>query len=655
VLSSDERPLEEEESSSPELWLDAIEANAASLSGVVLPLELRVRGQGRSQLGGIELLRWLRWSSKGTARLVPVLAVAWQPLEEILRRVPELLLVGSGTRFARIPEVLEGTPRIIERFMEQVRVEPEKWRAREGDLNRLASGASEGAAQLTHHDLANEGYSASRLWAGYVRALEEAGGKRPPRKLTEKLEWARGVSFDWQDELLRRQRQPAYQQFQIARRSIPTPQYPPVPDGPTIIERHATSGLPRSLRVLLVDDEFDKGLASVLVKTLFGDVEFTSKGPGDNEWLYSEERDRGRWIRLVCVKNTTAAYNWLKYWSECDARTSGAAGRDYNEWLRTWAAVVGAGVGTSPEDIKDVFRWGRAALDSQSARPAKPITVILLDLRLQRGEPEVAYDPTEFASLEFRGSVKEARPDLPVILFTASRQALNYAAAMSQAGLQDGWLTKEAPDVPTDDSNSSRAVQYLLQRLHLFSVSGEWYRPELGWSSDQMLEFNQLWQRLDRDQLLESVGKTAQHLFDSAKAGRTQVIEHGVRFFGFVKSRMPAPACAVMPRLAARKLAVACLLHTANWEREEPRWDARQFQTLLPQGPDGKEKDVDGIYHVVNFTRDLWLPGRESPLNRLLIEEYKWLLDQEFGQNSSECKGYIQRCMEMGAGREDRA
>ena len=336
----------------------------------------------------------------------------------------------------------------------------------------------------------------------------------------------------------------------------------------------------------------------------------------------------------MCVKNTTAAYNWLRYWSECDASTCGTAGDDYNDWLGAWATLAGTGVGNSPEDVKDVFRWGRAALDSQAARAAKPVTVILLDLRLQRGEPEVAYDPTEFASLEFRSSVKEARPDLPVILFTASRQALNYAAAMSQAGLQDGWLTKEAPDVPADDSNSSRAVQYLLERLHLFSVSGDWYRPELGWSSDQMLEFSQLWQRPDRDQLLQSVAETAQELFDSARAGRIPPIEHGVRFFGYVKSRMPSPACSVMPRLVARKLAVACLLDTADWEGDEPRWNEIKFQKLLPQGEDGKEKAVRGIYDVVNFTRDLWLPGRDSLLTRLLPEEFNWLEKQQLNVNA---------------------
>ena len=391
------------------------------------------------------------------------------------------------------------------------------------------------------------------------------------------------------------------------------------------------------MRILLVDDEFDRGVASVLLKILFGDAEFTSKGPGSNEWIYSEERDKGRWIRFVCVKNTAAAYNWLNYWRECDARTDAEAAGDYRNWIRHWAEVLSNDHGALPEareDLGDLFRWGRPAMDSLSARPAKPVTVVLLDLRLKRGEPEVAYDPTQFASLEFRSSVKEARPDLPVILFTASRQALNYAAAMSQAGLQDGWLTKEAPDVPADDSNSSRAVQYLLERLHLFSVSGEWYRPELGWSSDQMLEFNQLWHRPDRDQLLESVARTAQDLFDRVKAGRIPPIAHGVRFFGYVKSHMPSPACSVMPRLVARKLAVACLLQTADWESDEPRWNAVEFQRLLPQGEDGKEKTVRGIYDVVNFTRDLWLPGRDSILTRLLPEEFDWLERQQLSVNA---------------------
>ena len=231
ILSASEREIGEDELGSPERWLDAVEAAGPSLAGIVLPLEIESAGYAPSQLKGIELLRWLRWSGKENVRLLPVLAAAWQPLEEILRLVPELLLVGSGTRFARVPDLLQGKPSILELFMQQVRAEPTKWCARQGDLNRLAASGTDDVAQLSHHDLANQGYAAWRLWAGYLRALEDAGGKRVPRPLKDRLDWARTITFDWQLELLRRQRQPAYQQFQIARRAAPPPQYPPVPRG----------------------------------------------------------------------------------------------------------------------------------------------------------------------------------------------------------------------------------------------------------------------------------------------------------------------------------------------------------------------------------------------------------------------------------------
>ena len=598
-------------------------------------MELPGPGGRRGELWGIELLRWLRWSGSDSVRLLPVLAVAWQPLEVILRRKHELLLVSAGTRFVRLPDVMDGQPSIIDHFAQHVRAEPSKWGASKEDIDQLAGGSIGEAARLTHHDLANEGYSACRLWAGYVRALRDAGGARPGRGLTQKIAWAQGLRFPWQDELRRRQRQPAFQQFQIARRALPPPQYAPIQEAERIVQEHAVRGLPPALRLLLVDDEFDKGLADALLRVLFGDVEFTSSGPEGREWVYAEASGEGqnnRWVRFACVKNTTTAIHWLKHWREVDSSGDVQLSTTHDSWLDAWASP-GLGV-TQLEKI-----------DSHTAPPARPITVILLDLRLSREQPEAAYDPDDFESLVFRRAVKDQRPNVPVIMLTASRQALNYAVAMADAGSQDGWLTKEAPDVPLDDVNSSRAVHYLLERLHLFSLAGEWYRTELGWTSEQMIEFNRLWQRPDRESLLEAVQQKAQELFQGARENRCPPIDRGVRFFGFIKSAMPTPQCSVMPRLVARKLAIACLLVTADWSNGEPSWSPHKFQGMLPQGPDGKEKNVSGIYHVVNFTRDLWIPGRESPLNRLLAEEYEWLLAQDWKGNSLNCRSYLSQCL----------
>ena len=82
--------------------------------------------------------------------------------------------------------------------------------------------------------------------------------------------------------------QPAFQQFQVLGRSTAPPKYPEIEDANQLVRDHAREGLPPVLRVLLVDDEFDKGLADALLKILFGNVDFTSRGPGGNEWVYSE-------------------------------------------------------------------------------------------------------------------------------------------------------------------------------------------------------------------------------------------------------------------------------------------------------------------------------------------------------------------------------
>jgi CheY-like chemotaxis protein len=635
ILPDDQRELPDDDWRAAERWLDVIESEAPAPLGVVLPLELPGPWGRRGELWGIELLRWLRWSGSDSVRLLPVLAVAWQPLEMILRCKHELLLISPGTRFVRLPDVMDGPPSIIDRFAQHVRAEPLKWGASKEDIDQLAGGSVGEAARLTHHDLANEGYSACRLWAGYVRALRDAGGARPGRELTQKIAWAQGLRFPWQDELERRQRQPAFQQFQIARRALPPPQYAPIQEAERIVQEHAICGLPPALRLLLVDDEFDKGLADALLRILFGDAEFTAPGPERSEWVYAEASGEGqnnRWVRLACVKNTTAAIHWLKHWRELDAFGDVELSTTHDIWLDAWASP---GLGVNQLE----------RIDYHTAPPAKPITVILLDLRLSREQPEAAYDPHDFDSLVFRRAVKDQRPDLPVIILTASRQALNYAVAMADAGSQDGWLTKEAPDVPIDDANSSRAVHYLLERLHLFSLAGEWYRPELGWSSPQMTEFNRLWQRPDRESLLGDVRQKAGEVFQAARGGRGPKVAYGVRFLGFIQSIMPAPTCRVMQLLVARKVFLACLLDTADWSAGEPSWNVDEFKRMLPQGEGRwRNKEARGIYDVVVYTRDLWFPGRDSPFNRLLPEEYDWLLAQDWKGHAAECSAYLDQC-----------
>lgn len=626
-----------------EAWLKALGAVVPAPLGVVLPLELQGRYGKRGELWGVELLRWLRWSAPEPIRLIPVLAVAWQPLEMILRAKHEPLLVSRGAWFARLPDVVEGTPSFQSRFITQVRTEPERHKVSRADLELLAGGTAGEAARLTHHDLANEGYSASRLWAGYLQALQQAAeGKTNTKAAKITLSWAEKVRFTWLDELKQRMLQPSFQQFQVLRRSTAPPKYPEVEAANQLVRDHAKEGLPPVLRVLLVDDEFDKGLADVLLKILFGNAEFTSRGPGSEEWVYSETTDKGRWVRLACVKNGKAAIHWLTRWGDMklpkDSHVVGASEESLDVWLDAWAR-------------NDEPSLQLENLELRSARPTKPMTVILLDLRLNREEPEASYSPDDFESLRFRNAVKEKRPDLSIVMLTASRQALNYVAAMAGAGQQDGWLMKEAPDVPVDDENSARSVHYLLNRLQVFSSLSEWYRPELGWSSEQVREFAAFWSRPDRDQLLNDAREKATRIFKDAKnfsivIPRSSAREPAVRLFGYIKT-LHSWAHPLMPLLVARMVAVACLLQTADWQDMEPTWNAKALHLMVPQDEKTKRDTVvRGIYDAVAFHRDLWIPGRASPVTRLLVEEYEWLLGQDWGAVGTQCKAYVQRLLD---------
>jgi CheY-like chemotaxis protein len=654
ILRDDLREMPADEWKATEAWLTALGRAQPAPVGMVLPLELPGRFGRRGELWGVELLRWLRWSAPEPIRLIPVLAVAWQPLEMILRAKHEPLLVSRGAWFARLPDVLEGSPSFQSRFITQVRTEPEKLKISRADLELLAGGTAGEAARLTHHDLANEGYSASRLWAGYLQALRQASeGTRNTRAAKKALAWAEKVRFTWLDELNQRMHQPSFQQFQVLRRSTAPPKYPEIEDASQLVRGHAKEGLPGVLRVLLVDDEFDKGLAYALLKILFGDVEFSCGLPDDSEKVYcAPGPGSGSWARFVCVKNTRAAAHWLKFWREFKV-LSPASSSSYTAWLESWAACLGRrSKDLKDTDLEDVLSFpsdgGDRPLDDSNARPVHPVTVIVLDLRLSRKEPEASYSPDDFESLRFRNAVKRDRPDLPVVMLTASRQALNYVAAMAGAGPQDGWLMKEAPDVPVDDDNSSRSVHYLLNRLHVFSTLGEWYRPALEWQSREITEFSDFWGQSDRTNLLAQAEYHASLLFREVVEGRVPD-PLPRRFWGYVSSRTSDSRHSFVARLVARKVAIACLLHCADWNHSgEPEWNLERFQHLLPDTPDAKRKDEKEFSKDISvlFNRDLYLPGLKSAISALLRVEYEWLLKQDWGPASTQCTVYVRRLLE---------
>ena len=95
ILPDSQRELPDIDWRAAERWLDIIESEAPAPLGVVLPPELPGPWGRRGELWGIELLRWLRWSGSDSVRLLPVLAVAWQPLEMTLGLKHELSSVSA--------------------------------------------------------------------------------------------------------------------------------------------------------------------------------------------------------------------------------------------------------------------------------------------------------------------------------------------------------------------------------------------------------------------------------------------------------------------------------------------------------------------------------------------------------------------------------
>jgi hypothetical protein len=617
-----------------------------------LPLELAAPSWPRSRLYGLELLRWLRWSGGKDFRLTPVLALAWQSLDRVLRLKPEVLLVASGTYFARLPEAINigasREPSLLRKFIEKVQIDANAIRASEADLNEAAFGSLGDAARISHHDLANDGYAAWRLWEGYKQALRDADG-RGQKEVREKLRWADAETFSCLPELERKSRQPAFRQFQISRRNSPVPEYPEVPEANGIVRRHAVSGPPAGLRILLVDDEFNRGLAEVLLKILFASACFTfAKVDTDglvSEAFYCDDKGERRWIRLACVKTARDGVNWLKHWKYVQEEENSLSS-GFIDWLDTWRASISA-QGAAPNTYNDrgnFLRRAEDAFDSPTAPPTKPTTVVLLDLRLVKEEPEVVSDPNQLESLRFREWLKNQGVVIPVVMLTASRQVLNYAAAMSGAAPHDGWLTKEAPDVPLDDRNSARAVHYLLERLHLYSTLLEWYGDHLKWKLEWINEYSDFWCDQRRDDLLRQVSELASKTFKDAQSNRCDV-DRKQQFWGFIRATVGSAAHPLVAFLVARRVALACLLYTTDWNAGTPMWNVANFARIVPHDPRGRVEET--IDDIVNFGRDLHIPTTKSPEKHLLREEYDWLLAQNLNMTSESLTDWLSRCRDQ--------
>lgn len=623
--------------STPDDWRLALQKDALAARAIIIPLELSAPKWKRQDLLGYELLSTLRWTTDASLRGLPVLMAAWQPLEYILKKRPDLLIVHPATDFSRLPQDGGCAKRFFEAVsLGQIRA------ATISEIEECAEGASDAARRLSYHDLANDYYAAYRIWRGYKALVQESAKKGVDKAVTE-AKVILDENFPWEKYIVEKMQSPLIRRFQASRINVSAPRYPTVDERAEILRYHVESGLPEGTRLLLVDDEFQKGTAEVLLRVLFHKKEFTKRL--SDEWVYSEQsvkKPRDCWARFVCVKNATLARNWLRYWGELPSSTSDD--QAWHDWLQNWNRELNP---QSKVDIRlldpvDVFSENLGVvLDRPSAGPRIKSTVMLLDLRLEPVDKGL-YSVREFPSFKLREDVKDKKPDLPIIMFTASRQILNMAELLDSSSYIDGWFVKEGPDIPLDshDANSANAVSYLLERVHLHSTLAGWYRDSLKWDTNRKLAYARLFHSAEKSSVFEEIAQIATALFEEVRNGSTGCSRTDTRtFLAFIQERVSPQPFKIAQTLVARRVAVATLLLTADPTPSGLDWNTDQFDNVLPGRP--SDKIVKAVYNKISFNQVLWMRSSEV-LAQLLREEFDWLDGLEWPKQK---KGAIKKAL----------
>ena len=429
-----------------------------------------------------------------------------------------------------------------------------------------------------------------------------------------------------------------FQKFQSTRSRTELPAYPDLMDvdATALIAKHVARGLAANLRILMIDDEWQKGTGDVLLNILFRQAAFAYRS--DHEAVFSEVKSLPRheicWARMVCVDSVERAEHWLRYWDVLPPTvTDSAAETDSSrQWCIEWSRILGRRVPHHSEDaIEDALANGNKCVDHPKARPVDVMTVVILDLRLSRDQVQPIYHPSELPSLQFRSRLKALDQDVPVLMFTASRQANNAVAALQDSDETDGWLVKEAPDVLVDDVNSSRAALYLIERMHSLSQLYSWYRPELEWSNEERSAYSRLHLHPDRENIMRSVSDRSRELFNGMLEGRFK--RTGLQFKEFVAKEAPRRRLVIEQVLISRRIVVAALLWTCKPDPKSPEWDVGAFSELLPGAYD-KRRIIKAPYNRVNFNTVLWMRSRDILL-QLLKEEVQWLWDLPWPESRS--------------------
>jgi len=598
-------------------WLAALAQLEALPDAVVIPLELASSGRHRQDLLGYELLSVLRWSSSEALRGRPVLLASWQPLQDILCKRPDLLIVRPAVEFRRLPEALGRLPD----FLSDVaagRTQP----ATSDEIAEI-SAADQQASRVSYHDLANDFYAAYRIKKGYLSLLRRAKESGVGEAASEFRAFS-SVRYKWEANVEAKLQSPLVRRFQASRSNLHAPRYPVIEESLEILTYHLRHGLPAGTRVLLVDDEFHKGSAEVLLQVLFRQSQFTKQL--NDEWVYSELTEKGpqdRWARFVCVRSAELARNWMAYWDmiACEEITQRPS---WEDWLNRWDEELSPNAKSRehPRDPEDVFAQSREfVLDRHSAGPRIKSTVVLLDLRLEP-VPEPLYSIKAFSSYGLRRAIKAEKSDLPVIMFTASRQILNFAEMIDSSSDIDGWFIKEGPDIPVDDedANSANSVAYLLERLHLYATLRGWYRTSFAWDAERKLAYARLVHSKQAGTVFAEVTRLSDGLLK-------QILKDGLAretgtYLGYIQDRVPSTPFPVSQTLVARRVALAALLWTADMTPAGPEWNTDAFVRLLPGRP--IKKSVKWVYDKLNFNQVLWMRS-SNVLSQLLREEIDWL------------------------------
>jgi hypothetical protein len=617
---------EKEDFASGAAFAEFLKTCGSRLSGVIIPMEIGSGNRCAQELFGLDLLEWTRWSCPLLER-IPVLVVSWLSFERLQRLRPTLLLAQGETRFLRLP----APPKSLERFVECLRLGV---RFQDGGSWEAVRGSNSMDAASTHHDLANDYYGAHRLWSGYKAALRSAQGKgRITQLLSAEIERTHKTKFEWEEGLQAKLRQPHILRFQASANHDEFPAYQSLDDQEQsiniqLLESHLLNGLTSSTRVLMIDDEFEKGWGEVLLNVLFKKDAFTYKL--EHEAVYSEPNGSSpsgissrMWARMVCVDSAERGRYWLDYWGEMPLSRM-AENHPRAVWEREWATALQMEASQSP-DLEDILGHATTgSVDSPTARPKDVTTIVLLDLRLDRqSQQQRIFDVTNLSSIRLRSDLKTERPSLPIIMFTASRNAITATQIMRNSTDADGWYVKEAPDVPPDDDNSAQGVFYLLDRMHLFSQLHLWYRDSLEWDVDRRLEYAHFYNNSHRDQILELIDQDATRVFDCVRAGTTGWDIGGYpTYLAFIQEQAPKRRFEIEITLVARRVALGTLLLTATAEAGELRWNAEMFNRMLPGSP--HSRNVKAVYDKLNFNRVLWLRTRDIH-TQLLSQEVEWL------------------------------